>query len=278
MCKHVIESRKKEETMALNNGSIHDLLGREVKIGDKEGEITNILGTQHYEVTFFDLNEGKTSIHYKDISKYLVPALEENTLIPSMERIRALYDEVIPLMLELKTKEDVINFGKKHKTTMEINYDVADKFDESQVIEVIRCEVWGDLDYIYVYSDGSAPLFDVWCDFMEYDFIDGTTIDKLEKDYVEGIKWLWSRCETQPEDLKEIISALRQHGVEYNDMIEIYGFESEIVEEYEADHYELGYGDVKETNKLNNLIHNATKTKELSHKEVLKGIDRETGR
>ena len=39
-------------------------------------------------------------------------------LIPSMEHIKTLYDEVIPLMQQLKTKTDVIEFGKKHKVTM----------------------------------------------------------------------------------------------------------------------------------------------------------------
>lgn len=166
-------------------------------------------------------------------------------LIPSIEQIKALYNEVVPLLKELKTKADVIEFGKKHKVTMEINYDLADNFDESQPIEVIRCESWGDLDYIYVYIDNIAPHFDVWCDFMEYDFIDGISIDELEKSYIEGIKWLWYRSETRPEDLKEIIGILRQHGIEYNDMIDVYGFKTEIVEEYENEHYEHGYGDIK---------------------------------
>jgi len=156
-------------------------------------------------------------------------------LIPSIEHIKALYDEIIPLMKELKTKEDVINFGKKHNTTMEINYDFADYYDGSKPIEVVRCEAWGDLDYIYVFSNGNTPRFDVWCDFMEYDFIDGTTIEKLENDYVEGIKWLWLRSKTRPEDLKEIIGILREYGVECNDMIDVYGFETEIVEEYEKE-------------------------------------------
>lgn len=166
-------------------------------------------------------------------------------LIPSIEQIKALYNEIIPLMKELKTKTDVIEFGKKHKVTMEINYDLAELFDESQQIEVIRCESWGDLDYIYVYTDNIAPHFDVWCDFMEYDFIDGISIDELEKSYIEGIKWLWYRSKTRPEDLKEIIGTLRQHGIEYNDLIEVYGFKTEIVEEYENEHYEQGYGDIK---------------------------------
>ena len=56
---------------------------------------------------------------------------------------------------------------------------------------------------------------------------------------------MWLRSKTRPEDLKEIVSILRQHGIEYNDMIEVYGFEIVIVEQYEDEYYEQGYGDVK---------------------------------
>ena len=49
-----------------------DLMNREVKIGGKEGEITNILGCG-YEVTFFNVNDGKTWINVKEIGKYLLP-------------------------------------------------------------------------------------------------------------------------------------------------------------------------------------------------------------
>lgn len=48
-----------------------ELLGREVKIGDKEGEITNILGIG-YEISFFNINDGKTYIDVRGIEKYLV--------------------------------------------------------------------------------------------------------------------------------------------------------------------------------------------------------------
>lgn len=127
-------------------------------------------------------------------------------LIPSIEHIKNLYNEVIPLLENLKTKADVIEFGKKHKVIMEINYDLAEWFDESEPIEVIRCESWGDLDYIYVYANEvNKPHFDVWCDFMEYDFIDGAYIENIEKYYIEGVKWLWLRSKTRPEDLKEIV-------------------------------------------------------------------------
>ena len=51
--------------------NMSDLIGREVKIGDKEGEITNVLGIG-YEITFFDINLGKTFIDSRDIYDYLI--------------------------------------------------------------------------------------------------------------------------------------------------------------------------------------------------------------
>ena len=64
--------------------------------------------------------------------------------------VEASYNEIVPMLTELNTKNDVIKFAKKHHVTMGINYDIADCFDENESIEVIRCENWGDLDYIYV--------------------------------------------------------------------------------------------------------------------------------
>ena len=48
-----------------------NLMHREVKIGNKEGEITNILGCG-YEVSFFNVNDGKDWIDAKEIDKHLV--------------------------------------------------------------------------------------------------------------------------------------------------------------------------------------------------------------
>lgn len=50
---------------------VHDLINREVIIDGKEGEITNILGVM-YEITFFNINDGKTIVDIKGINKYLV--------------------------------------------------------------------------------------------------------------------------------------------------------------------------------------------------------------
>lgn len=49
---------------------MRELIGREVIIDGKEGEITNILGIG-YEVTFYDINLGKTFIDSRNIHAYL---------------------------------------------------------------------------------------------------------------------------------------------------------------------------------------------------------------
>ena len=50
--------------------------------------------------------------------------LEISYGIPSIEHIKALYNEVIPLLKQLKTKADVIEVGEKHKVKIEINNDL----------------------------------------------------------------------------------------------------------------------------------------------------------
>lgn len=156
--------------------------------------------------------------------------LEISYGIPSIEHIKALYDEVIPLLKQLKTKADVIEFGEKHKVTMEINYDLAKLYDEKEPIEVIRCEAWGDLNYIYVYTNGVSPMFDVWCDFGDFDFIDGISIKDLDKSYTEGIKMLWYMNETREDDLKAIVEILHNHGISYDEMETDYKLDKNVID------------------------------------------------
>lgn len=51
-----------------------ELLGKEVNIDGRQGEISNICGCS-YEVTFFNLNDGKAFVYAKDIEKYLSPSI-----------------------------------------------------------------------------------------------------------------------------------------------------------------------------------------------------------
>ena len=50
---------------------LKDLLGKEVLIDGKEGEISNILGVG-YEISFFNVNEGRIYMDAKEVEKYLV--------------------------------------------------------------------------------------------------------------------------------------------------------------------------------------------------------------
>ena len=52
------------------------LIGAEVNIDGKEGEITNVLGNG-YEIVFFDTNLGKTYIDNRDIVNYIVNIPDE---------------------------------------------------------------------------------------------------------------------------------------------------------------------------------------------------------
>lgn len=63
-----IDENKKESRKVKNN--MKDLLGKEVIIDDKEGEISNVLDCG-YEVTFYDINFGKTYIDVKKIENFL---------------------------------------------------------------------------------------------------------------------------------------------------------------------------------------------------------------
>lgn len=53
-----------------------ELIGSEINIDGEEGEITNVLGNG-YEITFFDINLGKTYIDNRDIADYIVNIPDE---------------------------------------------------------------------------------------------------------------------------------------------------------------------------------------------------------
>lgn len=56
---------------------LNSLINQEVKIDEKEGEITRILGCQWCEITYFNAIDGKTLIHANDIEKFLVKKVIE---------------------------------------------------------------------------------------------------------------------------------------------------------------------------------------------------------
>lgn len=71
------------------NMNMHDLINREVKIGDKKGEITKILGCA-LEVTFFNVNDGKTIIYPEDVDEYLVENKEKTVSMSTIDEMKDL--------------------------------------------------------------------------------------------------------------------------------------------------------------------------------------------
>lgn len=66
--------------------TMKSLIGKAIKIGDRDGEISNILGVG-YEITFFNLDDGKTYVDSRDIEKYLVnDCPKPDKLLPNTEK------------------------------------------------------------------------------------------------------------------------------------------------------------------------------------------------
>lgn len=73
-------------------------------------------------------------------------------------------------------------------------------------------------------------MFDVWCDFGDFDFIDGISIKDLEKSYTEGIKMLWYMNETREDNLKAIVEILYNHGISYDEMETDYKLDKNVID------------------------------------------------
>ena len=67
------------------------------------------------------------------------------------------------------------------------------------------------MDYIYVYKDARKPIFDVWCDFLEFDFITDIHMEDLRKEYDAGIQLIW--CKTPEDKLPELVNILKCVGI-----------------------------------------------------------------
>ncbi len=92
--------------------NMHDLINREVRIGDKEGEITKILGCA-LEVTFFNVNDGKTIIYPEDVGEYLVESKEKTVSMSVIDEMKDLKDTLKSVSAE--NAKDMI----KHLTAEE---------------------------------------------------------------------------------------------------------------------------------------------------------------
>lgn len=121
---------------------------------------------------------------------------------PTLETIKRDYNELVGMMKDIKTIEQCKDIEQKHRLTIEINGEFIEDYVKdggtNEDIEWIRVEHYKSLDYIYFFNNGPVhrPIyFDVWTDELDAEFISDTTIEKLDKDYEEGIKWIEERKE-----------------------------------------------------------------------------------
>lgn len=130
---------------------------------------------------------------------------------PTIEEIKRDYAELMEVAKNVRTIEQAIEVEKKEKVTIEINGLLIDEYvngmklydgtrtkdrGTNENIEWIRYEAYGCLAYVYDRFDGK-PMFDVWCNYGEYEFITDITIDELtEENYAKWVKVakeMWSK-------------------------------------------------------------------------------------
>lgn len=119
--------------------------------------------------------------------------LEENKLTPTIEDIRADYEEVVALLQDVTDIEELRRIAKRERLTIEINgmEDYDGNWEQISEIEYIRVNAFHWLDYIYFWYDGVKKVyFDVWSEDAFEDFITDITIENLETAYEKGIEWL----------------------------------------------------------------------------------------
>lgn len=109
---------------------------------------------------------------------------------PTMEEIKRDYNELMEIIKDIKTIEQVKALEKENKFTIEINGMTIEEFltpDSNgyvctdKDIEWIRYDLYGCLSYIYQRTDGKI-YFDVWSEYCQYDFITDTTINELTEE------------------------------------------------------------------------------------------------
>lgn len=121
---------------------------------------------------------------------------------PTMEEIKKDYNELMEIIKNVRTIEQARELEKEKKFTIEINglsideyvngmklYDgTRDKYKgTNEEIEWIRYENYGCLSYIYDRFDGK-PMFDVYSEYLEDEFIRDIDIDDLTEDLYKSAK------------------------------------------------------------------------------------------
>lgn len=111
---------------------------------------------------------------------------------PTMEEIKRDYNELMEIIKDVKTIEQAIEIRDTYKIWVEINGVSIDEYvnrkkGTNEDIEWIRYENYGCLSYIYDWFNGK-PIFDVWSNGLEYEFITDITIDNLTEELYKNAK------------------------------------------------------------------------------------------
>ena len=109
---------------------------------------------------------------------------------PKYKEIVKAYNELLAIVKDAKTIEDLLKISKEKNLTFEVDGDLLGKqLKENYVkletnisdVEWFRVESYKMLDYIYIRTDGMIS-FDVWSDYYDNDFIDSMIIDGFSKE------------------------------------------------------------------------------------------------
>lgn len=197
------ENKIIEEVKALKN--IDDCVG--IKIEDDKGLFIQVeddaIDGKMYFVELNDIDEngwypcdGHSGVSKFGDMKALINIIDECIGIPTFEEIKRDYNELMGIIKDVRTIEQIKELDRQKKFTIEINGMFIDEFLEpdsngyvctDKDIEWVRYESYGCLAYIYDRFDGK-PMFDVWSDYSFSEFIYDITIDKLTRDLYEKSK------------------------------------------------------------------------------------------
>lgn len=127
--------------------------------------------------------------------EYFEMILNKNDF-PSFEEIKKDYHDLINIIKDIRTIEQIKRVEKEYNFTIEINGMTISEFLKPDIngyvctdndIEWVRYESYGCLSYIYDRFDGK-PMFDVYSNYCDGEFITDITIDELTKDLYEKEK------------------------------------------------------------------------------------------
>lgn len=108
--------------------------------------------------------------------------IETDYDFPTLEEVKKDYEELMEIIKDIRTIEQVRSLDMPYKFTIEVNGMSIDEFvkgnGSNSDIEWLRYEAYGCLAYIYDRFDGK-PVFDIYSKQGDCEFITDITIDKL---------------------------------------------------------------------------------------------------